>query len=73
MKRYKIPVGSHSRGFYLVESQEGLMRNVRTLQSRIDEINARMIDLVRFYEKEYGPSEIEITREEIDPEDFEEF
>ena len=54
MKKYRLPLGSHGRGFYIVETQEELLRNVRTLQSRMDEIYSRMIDLVRFYEKLYG-------------------
>ena len=49
MKKTKVPIGASSKGYFIIKSEEQLMRYVVSLQNRADKITDRKRLVLKYY------------------------
>ena len=73
MIKYKIPIATTSKGYYLMENDESdLRRYQKSLNKRALENMERYILVAKFFSKYYNREELELVGEIIVEEDIEE-
>lgn len=52
MKQYEIPIGSNTKGYFIIQSKKELDKYIRNLDARIEGIEERKNNVKKFFKKE---------------------
>lgn len=51
MKQYEIPIGSNTKGYFIIQSKQELDKYIRNLDARIKGIEERKNNVKKFFQK----------------------
>lgn len=70
LRQFKLPLGAHSNGYFLIETKEELFKYIQGLNSRITEIQQRITEVYSNYMQFVEGIELELTSEKTEPYEF---